>query len=363
MGASISPHKWRTLKAKKVARGMVEASAYGSPDADRWLNDALALRINTLRLTNLFEESSTAAFANAGDKLGEQDRKVKAALSAGMDIVVDLSWIRNLLVKEGINPYFLSERELKPYVEIALQQPFPDGSGRTYAQAPEVAYVGLWGEPLAEYGDDNPVQQAKSASQLRRAYQTLARVVRDLGYDGPIAAGGFNHLSDDGKGADGGLQIDKIAGLPEIDILTIHGYGDQHHVETTARLYATAAWAHRNCKPCVLEEIGFAAEDFNSDSLRALEFTKLATAVRFSSVDGIGLWNIGQYNGYDVRPAGQPKAAAAWRDAVAALPVPMRGGVAVAASSSTPSPSPAPGGGSGQTMTVSADGLIWKVEG
>lgn len=331
--ATLEPSESRRVRTEAL-RGSVQISAYGAPNGARWASQAAALGGTHMRLTNIFEESTAQAAANGGDKLGEMDNKVRAAVDAGFRIIIDFSYYRNLLIKEKTNPYFLEwPAWLSPMAQILGRQ-FP-GAGYDYAHAPEVSAVALSGEPDILWGDNNPVQQAKSPDQYLWAIRQQALAVRRLDYDGPITAGGFNHLNADGpdRGAYGDA-VDRLAAASWVDALTFHGYDEPAKLKSGISKFVDVAQS--GGKLALMEECGFNSDN-TSDAARAAKFRALVPCVAASGLDGLGLWNVGDYNGFDVRPT-HPEAMKAWGEVVAALPVLGR----ASGGGSAPAPAPAP---------------------
>ena len=314
--ATLEPSESRRARTEAL-RGSVQISAYGAPDGARWATQAAALGGTHMRLTNIFEESTAHAAANGGDKLGEMDNKVRAAVDAGFRIIIDFSYYRNLLIKEKTAPYFLEwPAWLSPMAQILGRQ-FP-GADYDYAHAPEVSAVALSGEPDILWGDNNPVQQAKSPDQYLWSLQQQAIAVRKLDYDGPVTAGGFNHLNSDGpdRGAYGDA-VDRLAAVPWVDALTFHGYDGPEKLKPGISRFVDVAQS--GGKLALMEECGFNSDN-TSDAARAEKFRALVPCVAASGLAGLGLWNVGDYNGFDVR-ATHPEAMKAWNEVVAAMPV------------------------------------------
>lgn len=333
--ATLEPSESRRVRTEAL-RGSVQISAYGAPDGARWAAQAAALGGTHMRLTNIFEEATAQAVTNGGDKLGEMDNKVRAAVDAGFRIVVDFSYYRNLLIKEGTNPYFLEwPAWITPMVQI-LGRRFP-GADYDYAHAPEVSAVALSGEPNILWGDNNPVQQAKSADQYLWALRQQVIAVRKLDYDGPVTAGGFNHLNADGpdRGAYGDA-VDRLALVPWVDALTFHGYDEPEKLKPGISKFVDVAQA--GGKLALMEECGFNSDN-TTDAARAAKFRALVPCVAASGLSGLGLWNVGDYNGFDVR-ATHPEAMKAWNEVVAAMPVLGRAGAAAPASGGGAAPAP-----------------------
>ena len=309
--ATMGPTEERKRRAEAL-RGCVIASANGAPDGKLWAQRARQLGVTHMRITDLFGDGTAQALCNGGDKLGELDQKVRWARDANIRFWLDLSYVRNLFIKEGVNPYYKTWQEWLPYFREVLCRDFPD-SNVTYQDYPTLDCVALAGEPMVLWGDDNPVQQAGSADQYVWSLLQQVEAVRRLGYDGPIAAGGFIHLGSDGRGRDAhGDLFDQVALMPEVDVFTAHGYDNP----TGDAFRNLARIATQAGKPFILEEVGF---NDKMDDVKAAKLAAFAEAASLSGLNGVGLWNIGQYGDFDVRPDTGPKSAAAWLQVVDAV--------------------------------------------
>ena len=307
----MGPTKERKRRAEAL-RGCVIASANGAPDGKLWAQRARQLGVTHMRITDLFGDSTSQALHNGGDKLGELDAKVRWARDANIRLWLDLSYVRNLFVKEKTNPYYLSWQDWLPYFREVLWRNFPDADIR-YQDYPTMDCVALAGEPMVLWGNDNPVQQAGSADQYVWSLLQQVEAVRRLGFDGPIAAGGFIHLGEDGRGRDAhGDLFDQVARMPEVDVFTTHGY-DSPTADAFRNLARIATQAG---KPFILEEVGF---NDKTDEAKAAKLAAFAGVASLSGLNGVGLWNIGQYGDFDVRPDTGPKSAAAWLQVVDAV--------------------------------------------
>jgi len=285
-------------------RKLVIASAYGAPDADEWVADARRMGVTVMRLTDIVETGLEDCLNDPEGKYEEMDLKARTAADAGMGVVLDLSFIRNAAIRAGRNPY-KEDFDWSTYVAPLLARPFPTGG--TYGTSEHIVYVSLPGEPHVDWGDD-PNEKADTAEDLIAFYQRLARVVRRAGVDRPVAAGGFIHHTADGNGTDAGLDITAVYSLIEIDVCTTHAY-DQDSLDALPML---TRYAHALGKPFILEETGRNAEG-HSDAGRADWFARVRKACADAGVDGVGVWNVGQGGGFDVRPPRHPLAAAAMR--------------------------------------------------
>lgn len=309
--ATMGPTEERKRRSEAL-RGCVIASANGAPDGQLWARRARQLGVTHMRITDLFGDGTAQALSNGGDKLGELDAKVRWARDANIRFWLDLSYVRNLFIKEKANPYYKTWQEWLPYFREVLCRDFPDSSV-TYQDYPTLDCVALAGEPMVLWGDDNPVQQAGSADQYVWSLLQQIEAVRRLGYDGPIAAGGFIHLGTDGRGRDAhGDLFDQVARMPEVDVFTTHGY-DSPTADAFRNLARIATQAG---KPFILEEVGF---NDSTDAAKAAKLAAFADVASLSGLNGVGLWNIGQYGDFDVRPDTGPASAAAWLQVVDAV--------------------------------------------
>ena len=323
--ATMGPTEERKRRTEAL-RGCVIASANGAPDGKLWAQRARQLGVTHMRITDLFGDGTAQALNNGGDKLGELDAKVRWARDSNIRFWLDLSYVRNLFIKEKANPYYKTWQEWLPYFREVLRRDFPDSSV-AYMDYPTLDCVALAGEPMVLWGDDNPVQRAGSADQYVWSLLQQVEAVRRLGYDGPIAAGGFIHLGADGLGRDAhGDLFDRVARLPEVDVFTVHGYD----TPTADAFRNLARIATQTGKPFILEEVGFSDA---TDAAKAAKLTAFAEVASLSGLNGVGLWNVGQYGDFDVRPDTTPESAAAWLrvvDAVSARRPTAAGGVAPA---------------------------------
>ena len=326
--ATMGPTEERKRRTEAL-RGCVIASANGAPDGKLWAQRARQLGVTHMRVTDLFGDGTAQALNNGGDKLGELDAKVRWARDANIRFWLDLSYVRNLFIKEKVNPYYKTWQEWLPYFREVLWRDFPDSSV-AYQDYPTVDCVALAGEPMVLWGNSNPVQMAGSADQYVWSLLQQVEAVRRLGYDGPIAAGGFVHLGADGRGVDAhGDLFDQVARMPEVDVFTAHGY-DNPTGDAFRNLARIAVQAG---KPFILEEVGF---NDRTDDAKAAKLAAFAEVASLSGLNGVGLWNIGQYGDFDVRPDTGPKSAAAWLQVVDAVGARRP----AAAGGSTPAPTP-----------------------
>ena len=291
-------------------RKLVIASPQGAQDADEWVAEARNTGVTVMRLTDVVASSLEDCLNDPERKYEQMDSKARAAVDAGMGIVLDLSFIRDAAIRVGRNPY-RTDFDWEPYVTSLLTRPFP--AGGTYGTSEHVIYISLPGEPHVDWGDD-PNEKADSAEDLIAFYQRLARVVRRAGVDRPLAAAGFVQHTADGNGTEAGLDITAVYSLVEVDVCTTHAY-DQESLDALLML---TRYAHALGKPFIMEETGRDASD-RSDAERADWLARVQKACATAGVDGVGVWEIEQSRGFDVQPPQHPLTAAAVRRMVDAV--------------------------------------------
>jgi len=291
-------------------RKLVIASAQGAQDADEWVAEARDTGVTVMRLTDVVASSLEDCVDDPERKYEQMDSKARAAVDAGMGIVLDLSFIRDAAIRAGRNPY-RTDFDWEPYVTSLLTRPFP--AGGTYGTSEHVIYISLPGEPHVDWGDD-PNEKADSAEDLIAFYQRLARVVRRAGVDRPLAAAGFVQHTADGNGTEAGLDITAVYSLVEVDVCTTHAY-DQESLDALLML---TRYAHALGKPFIMEETGRDASD-RSDVERADWLARVQKACATAGVDGVGVWEVQQSRGFDVQPPQHPLTAAAVRRMVDAV--------------------------------------------
>ena len=291
-------------------RKLVIASAQGAQDADEWVAEARDTGVTVMRLTDVIASSLEDCVNDPERKYEQMDSKARAAVDAGMGIVLDLSFIRDAAIRVGRNPY-RTDFDWEPYVTSLLTRPFP--AGGTYGTSEHVIYISLPGEPHVDWGDD-PNEKADSAEDLIAFYQRLARVVRRAGVDRPLAAAGFVQHTADGNGTEAGLDITAVYSLVEVDVCTTHAY-DQESLDALLML---TRYAHALGKPFIMEETGRDASD-RSDAERADWLARVQKACATAGVDGVGVWEVEQSRGFDVQPPQHPLTAAAVRRMVDAV--------------------------------------------
>ena len=96
-------------------RKLVIASAQGAQDADEWVAEARDTGVTVMRLTDVIASSLEDCVDDPERKYEQMDSKARAAVDAGMGIVLDLSFIRDAAIRAGRNPY-RTDFDWEPYV-------------------------------------------------------------------------------------------------------------------------------------------------------------------------------------------------------------------------------------------------------
>ena len=122
-----------------------------------------------MRLTDIVETGLADCLNDPEARYEEMDSRARAAVDAGMGVVLDLSFIRDAAIRDGLNPY-RADFDWEPYITSLLTRPFP--AGGAYGTSEHVVYISLPGEPRVDWGDD-PNQRAETAEDLIAFYQRL----------------------------------------------------------------------------------------------------------------------------------------------------------------------------------------------
>lgn len=152
-----------------VPRGPVAwfASMYGVGDPASWASLPRALGLGGVRITDIIERDHSDLLTDPEGKLDETDAKLESYAEAGLFAVLDLSYIRNALIRAGFNPYVLAgetDRIIRRVV-TALATRRNTRTGVVYGEEPTLAYVAIGGEPEAwNWGEDH--RRARSLDEL-----------------------------------------------------------------------------------------------------------------------------------------------------------------------------------------------------
>jgi mannan endo-1,4-beta-mannosidase len=157
---------------------------------------------------------------------------------------------------------------------------------------------------------------------LARWAQTMARALRDAGATQPIAWGGQGFTGAWGE------DIEAIAEVDEIDVLTVHLYPDHYGAQAALPgsgldripaavrygedlIHDVAEIARAHGKAPLVEEAGWRTDSASSDEERAIVLAAWARAARVERA-GFMPWMIAErgrvdYDGYLIRPESEPE--------------------------------------------------------
>ncbi|NHC44727.1 cellulase family glycosylhydrolase [Motilibacter aurantiacus] len=250
---------------------------------------AVAAGLNTIRVTDFLE--GTAADAAAAEERWwlRVDRLVAAARQAGLRVLLDLSVYRNLLARQGVNPYTKDWGQLLRTVARRTNTV----TRVRYADDPTIALIALAGE--AEPPKGSPAPTVPTTAQLTAFFARSLAQWHEAAPATLASTGGFLQLD-----WDSGIDWRSIMALPHNAACSLHVYstGD---LDTTVP--AVASYCRALGKPWIAEEFG--QESSGGDASRAAHFTKLLSAFAERSAAGFGIWNLGYGAGrtFDVNPS------------------------------------------------------------
>jgi len=266
---------------------------------------AEAAAVNTLRVTDWLDTSGAVATAPYDETRWRRvDALVSAAGASGLHVVLDLSTYRNLLARNGRNPY---TEDWAPFLTwVAARTNTVDG--RTYGTDTTIAMVSFAGEVEPVNGSDNTL--GVTTGQVTTFYDRVFATWGRLSPGSLRSTGGLLQLD-----WASGIDWKAITALAGLDVCAIHTYSDADRLVT---LPAVSTWCGSLGKPWIDEEFGWEAGI--GDAARAADLTDTYRLVRTAGGAGAGIWNLGPQASnptYDVGPQ-TPLALAAVRDAASA---------------------------------------------
>jgi len=143
------------------------------------------------------------------------DRQAAEAADLGLRFVIDLSYIRDLVVSDGGQWHLMSADEWQPLFSTILLRTSP--FGRPWAVEPTLDGVVLSRDPDILTG----ARPAGSVDAYMQSMLAQATAVRRLGFDGAIVSGGLRWLTASGGIAAYGDALDRLAGSDWIDMVAL----------------------------------------------------------------------------------------------------------------------------------------------
>lgn len=143
------------------------------------------------------------------------DRQAAGAADLGLRFVIDLSYIRDLVVSDGGQWHLMSADEWQGLFSTILLRTGP--YGRPWALEPTLDGIVLARDPDILTG----ARPAGSVDAYMEAMRRQAIAVRRLGFDGAIVSGGLRWLTASGGTAAYGDALDRLASAEWIDMVAL----------------------------------------------------------------------------------------------------------------------------------------------
>nr|DAX37011.1 MAG TPA: hypothetical protein [Caudoviricetes sp.] len=143
------------------------------------------------------------------------DRQAAQAADLGLRFVIDLSYIRDLVVSDSGQWHTLSADAWQELISTILLRPSP--YGRPWALEPTLDGIVLARDPDILTGG----RPAGSVDAYMEAMRQQATAVRRLGFDGAIVSGGLRWLTASGGIAAYGDALDQLASAEWIDLVAL----------------------------------------------------------------------------------------------------------------------------------------------
>lgn len=155
------------------------------------------------------------AFLGDPSQYVSMDRQAAEAADLGLRFVIDLSYIRDLVVSDGGQWHLLSADEWQSLFSSILLRTGP--FGRPWALEPTLDGVVLSRDPDILTG----ARPAGSVAAYMQSMLAQATAVRRLGFDGAIVSGGLRWLTASGGTAAYGDALDQLAAADWIDMVAL----------------------------------------------------------------------------------------------------------------------------------------------
>lgn len=155
------------------------------------------------------------AYLGDPSKYVNMDRQAAEAADLGLRFVIDLSYVRDLVVSDGGQWHTLSADAWQELFSTLLLRPGP--YGRPWALEPALDGIVLARDPDILTG----ARPAGSVDAYMEAMRRQATAVRRLGFDGAIVSGGLRWLTASGGVAAYGDALDQLASAEWIDMVAL----------------------------------------------------------------------------------------------------------------------------------------------
>ena len=159
--------------------------------------------------------SRGTAYLSDPSQYVNMDRQAAEAADLGLRFVIDLSYIRDLVVSDGGQWHLMSADEWQTLFSTILLRTGP--FGRPWALEPTLDGVVLARDPDILTG----ARPAGSVAAYMQSMLAQATAVRRLGFDGAIVSGGLRWLTASGGIAAYGDALDQLAAADWIDMVAL----------------------------------------------------------------------------------------------------------------------------------------------
>lgn len=159
--------------------------------------------------------SRGTAYLDDPSQYVNMDRQAAEAADLGLRFVIDLSYIRDLVVSDGGQWHLMSADDWQGLFSTILLRTGP--FGRPWAREPTLDGVVLARDPDILVG----ARPAGSVDAYMQAMLAQATAVRRLGFDGAIVSGGLRWLTASGGTAAYGDALDRLASAEWIDMVAL----------------------------------------------------------------------------------------------------------------------------------------------
>ena len=159
--------------------------------------------------------SRGTAYLSDASQYVNMDRQTAEAADLGLRFVIDLSYIRDLVVSDGGQWHLLSADAWQELFSTLLLRPGP--YGRPWALERTLDGIVLARDPDILTGG----RPAGSVDAYMEAMRRQAEAVRRLGFDGAIVSGGLRWLTASGGIAAYGDALDQLAAAEWIDMVAL----------------------------------------------------------------------------------------------------------------------------------------------
>nr|DAV51535.1 MAG TPA: hypothetical protein [Caudoviricetes sp.] len=159
--------------------------------------------------------SRGTAYLDDPSQYVNMDRQAAEAADLGLRFVIDLSYIRDLVVSDGGQWHLMAAEEWRALFSTILLRTGP--YGRPWACEPTLDGVVLARDPDVLAG----ARPAGSVDAYMDSMLAQATAVRQLGFDGAIVSGGLRWLTASGGTAAYGDALDRLAAADWIDMVAL----------------------------------------------------------------------------------------------------------------------------------------------